>query len=429
MRDYLPIIVRAGLFLLLTFFSATILFTTVQNSRALHALAVQSLENTALALSDAAEKALRVKGEKAGAEVRQILSDRVVAYALIAGNDGTILFHTNPQLVGSQLSRKDMDLVIHAGKTIGRRIILGTGVPAYEFDFIIYSPKNESQMLRLVLHTTSADEIIARSDRMWWSVGGILLLLWTVGILFERISMRYIRLQEGMERQRQLSMIGQMTAVLAHEIRNALGSVKGYVQWAGEKMTDSVAVKSSLSLALQGTGRIESLVNDLLLFSREEAYRIEDIDLADLIREAALSSLSGWVGKIDLDALPEIRVCADREKLHRVLVNAIKNAVEAMDSSGHLHISIHKEGRWVCIRVEDSGTGIRPEAIPRLFEPFFTTKINGTGLGLAYAKKAVEGMSGTISLANRKDGNGAIMTIRLPGGRKEHYGQIDPGRG
>ncbi len=414
-----PIVVRTALAALLLLVTVMIVFTTWQSTRVLTALAEQSLENTALALSHAAEKALRTPADPG--EVRQVLSDRVVAYALIADGDGTILFHTNRRLVGTRLAGGKAAWM-RAENPIGERIVLGTGLPAYQYDYPLERAGKTPQMLRLVLHTTSADAIMARAERMWWALGAVLALLWTLGLLFERLSMRSIRLEEKMERQRQLGLIGQMTAVLAHEIRNALGSVKGSVQLVVEKVAAADPVKPALALAIQGTARIETLVNDLLLFSREESYRIETVDLAEVAREAARYALEGWEGTATLDELPQARVVADREKLLRVVVNALKNAREAMSGPGRLDISIAAHGRWTTLTIADTGTGIAAEALARLFEPFFTTKTDGTGLGLAYARKVLEGMQGSITLANRTDGPGAVLNIRLVSGRKERHG-------
>jgi len=109
---------------------------------------------------------------------------------------------------------------------------------------------------------------------------------------------------------------------------------------------------------------------------------------------------------------------ADPEKLRRVLANGIRNATQAMHGGGCLRISAGLEGRWASIRIEDTGPGIPETELTRLFTPFHTTKTDGTGLGMAYSKKVIEGMGGGIELANRVDGAGAVLTIRLstPGG-------------
>jgi two-component system sensor histidine kinase HydH len=418
MRYHLSAFLRTGLFVLLLIFSVVIIYTTSQNTRAARTLAAESLESTALALSFSAEKALREAGSEASSEVRAVLSDRVVAYALIAAKDGTILFHTNPRLVGTRLSEPGMEQWLRSGTVSSRRITLGTGIPAYEFDVTIHGPEGIDEMLRLVLHTAPADLIIARANRMWWTAGATLILLWMVGILFERTSMRYIRLQEEVERQRQLTLIGQMTAVLAHEIRNALGSVKGYSQWVEKRTRESDPEKAALGVVLQGTARIESLVNDLLRFSKEEVYDMASVEVSRLIRDSVDSSISSWQGEVALDMDNGAYVTADREKLHRVMVNGIRNAVDAMGDTGQLRISAFSRGKQVVVRIEDTGPGIQGEEIPRLFTPFHTTKTDGTGLGLAYSKKLAEGMGGDIRLANRKGTKGAVLTIRLPKGVK-----------
>ncbi|HWR90434.1 MAG TPA: ATP-binding protein, partial [Dissulfurispiraceae bacterium] len=105
---------------------------------------------------------------------------------------------------------------------------------------------------------------------------------------------------------------------------------------------------------------------------------------------------------------------ADREKLLRVLLNGMQNAVQAMGDGGVLRVSAKSSGRWVTIVIEDNGPGISPDMQEHLFSPFYTTKSTGTGLGLAYCGKAIGDMKGTITLTNRADGRGAALTIRLP---------------
>ena len=414
MRYYLSSIIRVSLFFLLAFLSVVMIYTSHQNSQAVRSLARTSLESTALALSMAAENALRRSGTGRDTEIRDILSDRVVAYALIARHDDTILFHTNPTLVGTKLHDNEVKQQLAKGNVSSREITLGTGIPAYEFNFTLHHPDGSEELLRLILHTSQADLIVSRAERMWWLVGIMLTLLWTAGLLLERTATRYIRLQAQQEEQKRLTLIGQMTAVLAHEIRNALASIKGYAQWVNEKTAESEPSKPAMGAILQGTGRIESLVNEILLFSKQETYTIEPVGIAPLMDEAAGSGLTGWQGKTEIEIDPGILVMADREKLLRTLVNGMRNAVDAMGGDGVLHIGVSAEGRWVTLRIEDSGPGISAEEVPRLFTPFYTTKTEGTGLGLAYAKKVVEGMGGIINLENRKYKQGAILSIKLP---------------
>jgi len=402
-----------GLFLLLAIFSAALVYVTDQNAEIARSLASKSLESTALALSTAAENALRRYGSDQEQQIREILSDRVVAYAFIAGQDGTILFHTNPGRVGTRLAREEMGDWL-PGPVSSRQVTLGTGIPAYEFDFTLRRPDGSDELLRLILNTTQADLVLSWSNRMWWIVGSILVLLWAVGFFFERAVTRYLRLQSSQEEHERLTLIGQMTAVLAHEIRNAIAGVKGYAQWAHEKTDESQPAKTALDAVLQGTGRIETLVDELLLFSKEEGYRMEAVDLASITREAVQNGLSSWEGKMNVHVDDGTLVKADREKLYRTLVNGIRNASEATAQGGTIRIFTAIDGRWVELRIEDDGPGLSADSADRIFTPFFTTKADGTGLGLAYARKVIKGMGGIIELKNRKDARGAVLGIRLP---------------
>ncbi len=291
---------------------------------------------------------------------------------------------------------------------------LGTGLPAYEYNYILHRPDGAPELLRIVLNTAAADRILSDARTMWWTVAAALALLWAAGILLERLFARQLRLAAEVERRERLSLIGQMTASLAHEIRNALGGIKGFIQLDEERKRAPDARNGSVSPVLRGIGRIESLVNDLLVFSREETYESHPVDVGPLVREALESDAPRWGGSVELSIPPGIRARADREKLRRVLANGIRNAVESMGDGGTLRITVGEEGRRIAIRIEDEGRGIPEPERSRLFTPFHTTKTDGTGLGLAYSRKAVEGMGGYIELCNRKEGNGAVLSIHLP---------------
>ncbi|OGP33025.1 MAG: hypothetical protein A2X88_06370 [Deltaproteobacteria bacterium GWC2_65_14] len=244
-----------------------------------------------------------------------------------------------------------------------------------------------------------------------------------MGFFLERVIARQVRLAAEVERQEQMALIGRMTSTLAHEIRNALGSVKGFAQLVDEKTPGSDPRKAGLAVVLQGAGRIEAIVNELLLFSREETYEAEAVDVAHLVREVVRSDASTWGGAVDLSLPPECIAKADREKLRRVLANGVRNSLQAMGDSGHLEISCLGMKRRIAIRIADTGPGIPPEETARLFTPFHTTKTDGTGLGLAYSKKAVEGMGGRIDLSNG-DGGGAVLTILLPAAEGDLHGEV-----
>lgn len=156
MRPVLPAVLRIILLAFLGVSSSAILYATAMNERTVESLADRSLESTALALSTATESALRAAGGGTDSEVQGILSDRVVAYALIAERDGAIRCHTNPGMTGTRLP-EDPGGWLRTGRPSGRRVVLGTGLPAYEYDFILHPLDGGPELLRIVLHTTKAD--------------------------------------------------------------------------------------------------------------------------------------------------------------------------------------------------------------------------------------------------------------------------------
>ena len=414
MRPVLPEVLRIILFAFLAVSSSAILYATVMNERTVESLADRLLESTALALSSATESALRTGRGGTDSEVQGILSDRVVAYALIAERNGMIRFHTNVRMTGTRLPENPGEW-LRTGQASGRRVVLGTGLPAYEYDYILHPLHGGPELLRIVLHTTPADRVLAGTRRMRWTVAGVLLLLWTVGVALDRMVSRQLRLQEEAERRERLALIGQMTATLAHEIRNALGSFKGFTQWVNEKVEPSDPRKAGLDNALQAAGRIESLVNELLLFSRQETYVTSPVPVLDIVRDTVTAESARWAGKVEISVEPGACALADPDKLGRILQNAVRNAIEAMGPEGTLKVEGWRDGKWAEIRVEDTGPGIPEADLPKLFTPFHTTKPDGTGLGLAYSKKAVEGMGGRIGIRNREGEGGAVLWVRLPG--------------
>lgn len=397
-------------FLVLT--SVAIIYTTGQNIAAVKSLALQSLNATAFSLASSAENLVREQKRPLERELREIFADRVVAYALIAGKDGVVQFHTNPGLIGKSLEGQPLGAFFVYKKAAGTMIHLQTGQSAYEYNYIFLNQDGEPRLLRLVLYTVIVDQIVANAQRMWWVVGIILVLLWGLATLVWNVLLRYLRVRDDLHRRENVAMIGQMTGVLAHEIRNALAGVRGYTQWVEEKMEDSDPRKNGITMALQGTDRIDSLVNELLLFSREEQYNIEPVNAGELVK-VALSSVTPWEGNTRVLGEGSVLVRADKEKLLRVLLNGIQNAFQSMGTEGDLQISFRKEKCWGFIEITDTGSGIEEAQLPFLFTPFYTTKTNGTGLGLAYSKKVVDGMGGRMNLSNRDDKSGAVLTICL----------------
>jgi len=411
------IILLLFFFLLLT--TGAIIFTTWQNLRSVRAVADQSIQNLALALSLSVENSLRSQKNPAYDDISRIFSDRIVAYAFIADRDGRIIYHTNPLLIGSFAENKEqIDALFHSQVPVGRRTALRTGIPVYQFRYILRLAGGHNEVLELVLNRSASDKVVAEAGQIWWTVAAILAGFWTIGFILAWPLVRYTGLQEELEERKRMALIGQMTAVLAHEIRNAIGGIKGFTQWVDEKTPLEDTRKTGLEMILKGTNRVENLVNNLLMYSREETYASTEFDLTALIHEITDARKTGWKGNIIVAGNTEVVITADREKLERAILNGVRNAIEAMGDSGELIVSVTDKRQTITISVEDTGPGIPEADLSRIFTPFFTTKTNGTGLGLAYSRKLIEGMGGQIDLKNRKDRLGVILTINLPKRRK-----------
>jgi two-component system sensor histidine kinase HydH len=226
---------------------------------------------------------------------------------------------------------------------------------------------------------------------------------------------RTIALERQQHKLERLAQLGEMSAVLAHEIRNPLGTIKGFVQLAIEKTT--APVRSLLDPVLDETARLERLVNDLLLYGRPRTPELRPVDWATLAERMDIYARD-LIGERNVryareGGVTELRT--DPEMLEQALLNLIRNAVEAVAGRDGGEVVLAAESRpgAVSIRVEDNGPGLPEEVRGRAYEPFMTTKSNGTGLGLPIVKKLAESLGGRIELGERPAG-GTRAELTLP---------------
>ena len=376
------------------------------------------LQGLALSLGRAIENlAARDPSFKTLADFRY----RDIAYFALIDRSGRIRFHQNPALVGELVDDSRYLPAFSAAAPVENRIRLGTGEEAYECNLPLHLP-GETVVLRLVLHTWQADQIINRAR-----VGATILLAvtasaWALGFLLFRLLAREAKRREQMARQEQMARLGELGAVLAHEVRTPLAGIKGYAQLLGERIADE-RLHRFAALIAQEAVRLEGLVNDLLDYARQD----DPGDGCTLLDEALLSDVwsmvidraEGQPVKPDLSITSGVRVACRLERLRQLLINLFSNAVQAIPSGGTVRVAVTEEREMVTLKVRDTGAGFTEEAIKRAFDPFFTTRPRGSGLGLAVCRKIAEGCGGRISAANA-DGGGAVITVLLPScrGRK-----------
>lgn len=243
-----------------------------------------------------------------------------------------------------------------------------------------------------------------------------------VGILvFMKDIGNVVSLEHTVHHNEKLATVGKIAAGVAHEIRNPLTSIKGFLQIMRHDLLENDMLKahSFTDVMLSEIERVNGLVGELLLLSKPREMKMERLDAKELIESLApLISSEAILHNIEfhlsLQSVPKIM--ADRELVKQVLVNLMKNGIEAMSDTqgGTLTItnSYVAEERMVRIEIRDSGPGIPHYLLDRIFDAFFTTKETGTGLGLPICQRLVSDMGGQIKVTSK--GYGTTFAVWLP---------------
>ncbi len=229
----------------------------------------------------------------------------------------------------------------------------------------------------------------------------------------------YQKLNETFDQLRQsdrLASLGQLAAVIAHEIRNPLGSIQGAVEILGEGIPASDPRSEFAQIARKEVGELERLTGEILQFSKPAPPKRLPVDPQEIIEGACrlcADQARRQQVEVDVQPAPASRLLVDPEQIKQVLLNILLNAIQAQPSGGRIEIRISRDSKDVVISVQDFGPGIPEENLGRVFEPFFTTKRDGTGLGLAISYQLVNSNAGSISVESPR-GQGACFRIRFP---------------
>jgi two-component system sensor histidine kinase AtoS len=220
---------------------------------------------------------------------------------------------------------------------------------------------------------------------------------------------------------RQTRSLEELSASIAHEIRNPITAAKSLVQQMGEDPTARENVEYA-KIALDELARVERSIAHLLRYARDEAFEATDVSLVevtDSALEAVKDRLERQAVQVQRDHDGPARLRGDAEKLRRVVLNLITNALDALEEgptpSPRLTLSsgTNLAGTEVWLKIRDNGPGIPPELQSEIFKPFHTSKAHGTGLGLAITQKLVDAHRGQLELAS-EPGLYAELTVTLP---------------
>jgi two-component system, NtrC family, sensor histidine kinase HydH len=236
----------------------------------------------------------------------------------------------------------------------------------------------------------------------------------------EELSGVYEKLQtnfEGMKRAERLSAIGQLSAGLAHEIRNPLASIAGAASILRRNQPADAKASKCIDIIESECKRLNGLLTTFLNFARPRPPNLQAVSI-DSMLDSVVTLAQHAVGQKRIDFrrrvgpdLPPLE--CDPEQMIQVLLNLVINATEASGEGAAVTLAAEQAGDAVRIQVIDEGSGVAPQDIDKLFDPFFTTKETGTGLGLPVAHQIVGQMGGSLT-AHRNSGGGMTFSIAFP---------------
>jgi PAS domain S-box-containing protein len=221
--------------------------------------------------------------------------------------------------------------------------------------------------------------------------------------------------EEQLRQQAALARVGQMAAVVAHEVRNPLAGIKGAMQIL---ISRRAADDRELPVMRDIVGRIDALselINDLMVFARPRPPKLSVVELRPLILDAISMVRRDPIAESVHIAVAgeDLSVTADSEMVRATVLNLLLNSVQAMIGRGRIDVTLALRGDRAAIEVRDTGPGIPDELREQVFEPFFTTKARGGGLGLPIARRTAELHGGSLILEVPR-GGGTIVTLTIP---------------
>jgi len=238
------------------------------------------------------------------------------------------------------------------------------------------------------------------------------------------------RIEQLNRRNERLEAVAELSASMAHEIKNPLASIRSAVEQLTRSELDDEDRAILRRLVVVESDRVSRLLSEFIEFSRLRIGEVTEVDLEQVARDAlALTrqhpdTVEKRVKIIDTIQVGGIRIPGDADLLHRAIFNLLLNAAQFAGEDGEVQLIVERVGRApgggripdpIRVAVRDSGPGVHPEDVPRIFDPFFTKRRGGSGLGLAVVHRAVEAHQGIVLVESQGQGKGAEFAVYLPG--------------
>jgi len=226
-----------------------------------------------------------------------------------------------------------------------------------------------------------------------------------------------LEMEEQLMHADRLAVLGELSATMAHEVKNPLAAVKGAVEILREPDSDPAEKEEFLDLLDSEVERLNRVVENYLAIARRSSIEAGQAELDEVIGSVvalveARTSKQGITVRISRSG-EDITVPVNPDLLRQVILNLLLNSIAAMHEGGVLSIDTHKVGDDLKLTVRDTGRGIDVDDQRRVFEPFFTTREGGTGLGLSIVRRIIEGLGGSVELESKR-GAGTEVTLSIP---------------
>jgi two-component system, sporulation sensor kinase B len=264
----------------------------------------------------------------------------------------------------------------------------------------------------------ASDQPLTQNDYLPFFLSFVLLhgaCMWLVVYLIENMREK-VKMSVEIQRTEKLHVLGELAASLAHEVRNPMTVVRGFLQLLQDARVSPEKQLEYLEMSISELDRSEGIITNYLAFARPQIQRSECVDVGErLTRIAGIISAYAHLRNVEIQQRADeaMYVMLDPEKLSQALINVMKNGIEAMKEGGVLHIFASRHKKHVVIEVIDTGVGMTKEETARLGDPFYSTKEKGTGLGFMVAYQLIQSMNGKIEI-NSEKGRGTIFRISLP---------------
>ncbi|HMM22323.1 MAG TPA: response regulator [Selenomonadales bacterium] len=220
------------------------------------------------------------------------------------------------------------------------------------------------------------------------------------------------KMVEHLARLDRLNVIGEMAAGIGHEVRNPMTTVRGFLQFLGRKK-DLASYKDHFDLMIEELDRANSIIKEFLSLAKDKAMDFKPISLSDLVSDIlpmlqADALLHNCSIETNLADAPPVLI--DRQSIRQLILNMIRNAIEAMPRGGSIKVRVRRTENKVMLHIEDSGMGIPSEFMDKLGTPFVTSKETGSGLGLAICYRIAQRHDAEISVVSER-GKGTLFTV------------------